>query len=269
MLSWLRRFLRRRARSLRLDDLSAALGVREAVKCVLYEKLGSRFVSRYLIRPRQSLHPLTIRCKTSDIDVFRQIFIDREYGCLDDLPDVRLVIDCGGNVGYASAYFLSQFPRCQVIAVEPDSGNFAMMQRNLARFRSRVRSVRAAVWSHSARLALSQERFRDGREWARQVRLCGPDEEADLEGVDIAALLAGSGHERISLLKVDVEGAEAVIFAENFQPWLDKVDAIAIELHDDSTFGKASDVFFAATHERGFEVTRSGELTICRRPGAR
>jgi hypothetical protein len=82
--------------------------------------------------------------------------------------------------------------------------------------------------------------------------------------VDIATLLEGSGHQRISLLKVDVEVAEAVIFAEDFQSWLDKVDAIAIELHDDTTFGNGSEVFFAAIRGRNFHMSHSGELTICR-----
>jgi hypothetical protein len=42
---------------------------------------------------------------SSDLHVFRQIFVEREYGCLDDLADVRLIIDCGANAGYSSGSF--------------------------------------------------------------------------------------------------------------------------------------------------------------------
>ena len=49
--------------------------------------------------------------------------------------------------------------------------------------------------------------------------------------------------------------------------WLDKVDAIAIELHDDTQFGDASDIVLSAVRARGFELSRNGELTICYRPG--
>jgi hypothetical protein len=112
---------------------------------------------------------------------------------------------------------------------------------------------------------LSRTPYRDGREWARQVRLCGPDEEGDLEGIDIGSLLAASGHERISLLKIDIEGAEAVVFSEHCGTWLDRVDTIAIELHDDSSFGSGSGAFHSAIAGRGFRISRSGELTICRR----
>jgi hypothetical protein len=43
------------------------------------------------------------------------------------------------------------------------------------------------------------------------------------------------------------------------------VDAIAIELHDDSVFGEATGVFFTAIDGLGFQVWRSGELTVCRK----
>jgi FkbM family methyltransferase len=259
------RRLKPRTRWRRFRTVVSALGLRSALAFLLYPRLRRGRASTYLIHPRRALHPVSVRSGSSDIDAFRQIFVDREYACLDDLRDVRLVVDCGANVGYSSAYFLSQFPNCQVIAVEPDADNFAMLRRNLAAYGPRATAIRAGVWSHPARLIVSAESYRDGREWARQVRLCRPDEEADIDGVDVASILAGSGHARISLLKVDVEGAEAVVFAENYADWLHRVDAIAIELHDDSVFGNGSDVFRSAIRGQGFHVSENGELTICRR----
>src|SRR5262249_7612430 len=103
-------------------------------------------------------------------------------------------------------------------------------------------------------------------QWSKQVRLCRPEEKGDFDGIDIGSLLASSGYERVSILKMDVEGAEAVVFGENHQSWLGRVDAIAIELHDDSIFGRGSKVFFSAINGQGFRVSQSGELTICRRP---
>lgn len=224
--------------------------------------------SEYTAHPAGALHPLMLRRGSSDREVLDQVFVEREYGCLDDLTDVDLVIDCGANAGYSSAYFLSQFPRCRLIAVEPIAGNFDLLKRNLAPYGPRATAIRAGVWSHPAPLAVSPEIYRDGREWAWQVRECGPNEQTDFQGIDIGTLLADSGCERISILKMDVEGAEAVIFAENCRPWLDRVDAMAVELHDDTSFGPATGVFQAAIDGHAFAVTRSGELTICRRSSA-
>lgn len=246
-----------------LRSIFAGLGVSAALKYLWCHTLGLGGRTEYRIRPRGIAHPLLIRRGASDIHAFKLIFVDREYACLDDLPDVRLVIDCGANVGYSAAYFLSVFPRCSVIAIEPDPRNFELLERNLAAFGERARCIRAGVWSHSTSLSLARERFREGNEWSRQVKVCEP-EQAEFAGVDIATVLANSGSERISLLKMDVEGAEAVIFSENYRSWLEKVDAIAIELHDDSTFGSGSEAFFAAIKGSHFRIINSGELTICR-----
>ena len=66
---------------------------------------------------RDADHPLRCRAGSSDLSVFRQIFLEREFGCLDDIEDARLVVDCGANVGYSAAYFLSRFPTTDIIAV--------------------------------------------------------------------------------------------------------------------------------------------------------
>jgi FkbM family methyltransferase len=190
------------------------------------------------------------------------VFEMREYSCFDSLTDVRLVIDCGANVGYTSAYFLSRFPSCHVIAVEPDPENVRILRRNLSAYGDRVTIVPSAVWSHPTALRISDVPYRDGREWARQVQECAPSEEGAFVATDIGGLLAAAPHDAISILKVDVEGAECVVFAGNTDAWLPVVENIAIELHDDSSFGSATDVVFRAVSGMPFDVSTSGELTV-------
>jgi FkbM family methyltransferase len=199
------------------------------------------------------------------MDVFRYIFIDREYAPLGDLDPVELVVDCGAYAGYSSTYFLSLFPQCRIIAVEPDPGNFELLQRNLDAYADRTTAIHAAVWSSCCNLELSTETFRDGREWTRHVHESTEDGTTTIPGVDIPAVVASTDAERISLLKMDIEGAEAVVFRDNPDEWLHRVDNIVIELHDDSAFGNASQLFFGAISRHGFNVSTSGELTICKR----
>jgi FkbM family methyltransferase len=101
----------------------------------------------------------------------------------------------------------------------------------------------------------------DGQEWARQVRPCGDGEPADFAAVDIGSLLRESGCDRISILKVDVEGAERVIFAEHFEDWIGLCDNIVIELHGPN----CERVFADAIAGQPFRVSRCGELTVCSR----
>lgn len=220
----------------------------------------------WTLHPRRAAHPLALRAGTSDIEVFYQIFVEQEYGVIDDCRDVGLVIDGGANVGYSSAYFLSAFPGCEVIAVEPDAENVDMLRRNLAPYGVRARVVASGLWSHRARLTMAESRFRDGAHWARQVRECRDDEPGGLDSVGIAELLRESGHERISILKLDIEGAETVLFSRGHEDWIDRVDHFVIELHRDSPWGDATVAFDAAIEGQGLMLSRNGELTIARRP---
>lgn len=248
-----------------LRELVSALGI---ISGVMYWLGWRLFPGRFRVvsvHPREVDYPVRVRLGSSDIAAFRQIFVDREYSCLDDMADVGVILDCGANVGYAAVYFLSRFPTAHVIAVEPDPENLRLLRDNTAPYGSRVSLVPAAVWSHRTGLVISDRPYRDGRQWARQVRACEPGETANVDAIDVGSLIDMAPVERRSIVKMDVEGAEAIIFAQNFEAWIERVDAIAIELHDDSDFGRASEVFFSAIQGRGFNVSRCGERTVCKR----
>jgi FkbM family methyltransferase len=238
-----------------------AASLKFAMMCARFTRLDS--ISMFT---KFSRHPLLCRLRTSDMMVFRQIFIWREYAALDDTPNVELVIDCGAYVGYSSAYFLTAFPNSHLVAIEPNPGNFSVLKRNLARFSDRVNLHHAAVWSKPGSLSLSETQYRDGDLWTTHVRECRVNDPDTIAAIDIPTILEQSGHERISILKVDIEGAEAVLFRKGsgVETWIGKVDAIAIELHDDSDFGPCTPIFTDAISGQGFEISSSGELTICK-----
>lgn len=215
----------------------------------------------YRLYSRDSEFPLFCRYGTSDRAVFTQIFVEREYSCIDNLNDIRFIIDCGANCGYSSASFLTQFPDAQVVAIEPDRANFEMLQRNMEPYGNRVSMLHSAVWSHRVGLVVRRGQYRDGREWTIQVQEHATDEESDITAVDIGSLLSQSEFQRIDILKVDIERAEAVVFARNYENWIDRVDTFLIELHD----SECREVFLSALQSGIFEFSRSGELTIAQR----
>jgi FkbM family methyltransferase len=215
---------------------------------------------RYTLFSKHLVHPVQVRPSTSDLSVFNQIFLHREYRCLDDLEDPRLVVDCGANVGYSAAYFLSKFPNAFVIAVEPDPGNFTELNRNLAPYETRYTALHSAIWSHATKMVLREGYMGAGREWARQVREATDVEENALVALDIPSILALSKFDRISILKVDIEGAETELFAGSTD-WLTKVDNLVIELHGD----ECEATVYKAMSKHEFAVSRSDELHVFRR----
>lgn len=197
--------------------------------------------------------PVHARPRTSDIEVFSQILFFNEYRCVSELQSPKLIVDLGANVGYSSAYFLSQFKGCKVIAVEPDPANFAELQKNVAPYRDRVTTIQAAVWPRSERVDLDHPG--QGGEWGISVK---PSDTGSIQTITIPELLRVSGQDRISLLKIDIEGAETELFSANTE-WIDNVENIVIELH-----GKeAEDAFFAKIDNWRFVVSKCDELTVC------
>jgi FkbM family methyltransferase len=213
------------------------------------------------IKPPQTAHALSARLRgSSDMDVFNQIFVEDEYACIRGIDSPALIFDLGANVGYSTAYFLNAFPAAMVVAVEPDPANFEVCRANLAPYGSRARAVCGAVWSSCSRLALSRGTFGDGREWASEVR--EPAEQPGTEAVqgwDIPSLLRLTGKEQIDLLKVDIEGSEVNVFGPESSSWLHKVSNICIELHGPH----CEEVFFHALRDFEYELSDSGELTVC------
>ena len=248
--------------SLRLNALAVLnLGLLNALRLKYHQyRLHLKPSSQaYCLRSKYAAHPIWCRPGTTDRQVFNQIYVLREYSCLDNVLGAHLIVDCGANVGYSSVYFLSRYPNARVISVEPDPENIDLLERNLRPFGGRARVVRAAVWSHATRLMFDTG---DGRgEWGIRVRECGADEPSAFPAVTIGHLLEGSGLPSISILKIDVEGAEAAIFARDYHDWLSRTDNLVIELHGD----KCRESFAAAVLGRPFTVFQHEELTVCKR----
>jgi FkbM family methyltransferase len=205
-------------------------------------------------------HPVFARPGTSDFLVFDQIFVQREYRCLNQVSNPKLILDCGANVGYSSAYFLSKYPECYVIGVEPDASNFAILQKNLDYYRGRYHAIRAAVWPRAENLRFDNFFSDAGQEWARRVEEVAADTPSAefIKTVDISTLIHFSKFDRVSILKIDIEGAEFELFSSSVE-WLDFVDNIVIELHGE----ECRDVFLKAMNGRRFNISTFGELTVC------
>jgi FkbM family methyltransferase len=228
------------------------------------------------IRVRGVNFPLLVRPLTSDLFVFNQIFVDREYAPLDDIDVPSRIVDAGANVGYSSAHFLSRFPAAHVIALEPDPDNAEMCRRNLEPYGDRARVLVRAVWPYRANLTILH--FGDLGDRAE----CGvqviegsldlaalpdhvhrdanlPVPSGEVEGMDLAAVIDMAGGP-IDLLKMDIERAECLVFGDDAAAsWLRQVSNIAIELHGSN----ARKVFFQALEGFSYESVDSGELTIC------
>ena len=89
------------------------------------------------------------------------------------------------------------------------------------------------------------------------------DETVDVCALSIEDVMARGGLTGIDLLKVDIEGAEAMLF-DRAGAWLDAVGLIVIELHAPYSFERFRD----AVGRRGFTTLAEGSTAGNRLPMA-
>jgi FkbM family methyltransferase len=174
--------------------------------------------------------------------------------------DVRYIVDCGANIGLTTLYLLHHYPAAQAVVVEPDAGNMRVCRRNLAPFARRVTFVQSGVWSASLPLVVERGRYADGGEWSFQVRPAMTGEQADLIAQTVDDLLNAGDFPRADILKMDIEAAEAELFAGPTE-WLDRVRMLVIELHGQ----ECERVVERAVAGRLARVGMCGELTLYQR----
>lgn len=205
---------------------------------------------RYTLEENWTKHPYRLNRYG---EVARRNAIDEAYREILLAGGRPLILDAGANIGASALFFAWRYKQATILAVEPETSNFALLERNAAPF-PQIVCVRAALAAADGEVQL----FDPGRSTDAFRALQageGGGHGAPLGRVRayaVASLIAEFAPETSPLLaKIDVEGAEAEVFAGNTD-WVDTFPAIAIELHDWMLPGRASAApFLKCVAERG------------------
>jgi FkbM family methyltransferase len=216
-------------------------------------------------------YPLFMRPNSSDLANYVQVFIQREYACTEALQDVELIVDCGAYVGYSTVWFAAKFPNAGIIAIEPDAQNFVLLKENTSSYPRRILKRKFVVWTDSdVSMVRCDKPYRDNKEWAAQFKPLenGSSLSTELQSITIDDIILIAGERfrsyEIDILKIDIEGAEAILFSGKYSEWLNQVKNIVIELHDDTQFGNATRAFVNACADQ-FKIETFGEITFAQR----
>ncbi len=214
--------------------------------------------------------PIWLRKNSTDGEVFRQVFQNREYElrslrrfadiqaryeALLDAGRLPVVVDAGANIGAASLWFANIFPRAHVVAIEPEPANVAMCRRNIAN-RPSISLLEAAVGSSSGRVSLNNPA---GMAWSpRSVR----SDDGNIEVVTIQDAVDEVPNGQLFIVKMDIEGFESDVFASGTE-WIDDTTVLIIEIRDWMRPGaETSFTLQRAMSDRRFEILISGENLI-------
>jgi FkbM family methyltransferase len=202
----------------------------------------------------------------SDYAVFRQIFKFEEYKTVLSLikmnfnyEEEKIIIDAGANVGYTSLYFLDQLSNVRIFGIEPFNKNMIQYKKNIKinNFEKQVVFYENALSEIENKSYIIDTSFRDGKDWAISTVATN---EGNVKGITLNEIIQKNTLKKITVLKIDIEGAERFIF--NRQKNLDFLiitQIIAIEIHDEF---KIRSHINALLQEHDFILFESGELTI-------
>ena len=180
------------------------------------------------------------RGSQADLGVFEQIFVAQDYS-LGRLRRGRelvqryeamlasgktpIIVDAGANIGASVVYWGIHFPKAQILAIEPDKANFALLRKNTQGLN--VILYEAAIGSIEGSASLSDP---GEGEWGYRT---ARDDAGGLPILSMNSLLAGgiAANAAPFIAKIDIEGAEADLFAASTD-WVQNFDLLIIELHD-------------------------------------
>ena len=229
------------------------------------EQLGFRYSykNHMLVLEKDNIE-ISLRKKSSDYEVFDQVFIRDEYHpvinyIIDNNITINTIIDAGSNIGLTSIKLLNNFPKARVICLEPDPQNYRQLSYNLKKYSDNVIIMCNALWYKEEDLYLDFG-FRDGKDWSRGVTNNSSSSEIAIKGISVNNIIQQHKLDTIDFLKIDIEGSEASLFTkETDTSFLDKVKIIAIEIHDELNCRK---VIYDILRSKNYTLFNAGELTM-------
>jgi FkbM family methyltransferase len=229
----------------------------------------------WLSKRRSDAHPsrvlrmrsgLVFACRegTSDWNTLMEVLIADEYRLAFDhigsLSGRSAVIDLGANTGLFSLLCAHLYSAVTVNAFEPAPPNCDLFLQNLALNRSlsdRITLHQVAVGPVRGRAELCYD---DNAPASANIYKTSRRR----YDVQVASLVDAldEASDRIQLLKIDIEGAEYdLLRSSHIEVW-GKVDAIALELHDDPLKEMSRDQFINRMEQIGFHARKGPFISL-------
>ena len=175
--------------------------------------------------------PFFLRYGTSDMPTYDQVFFNNEYG-FDAKPEPTSIIDAGANIGLASIFFANKYPDAKIIALEPEATNFELLLKNIEPYEN-ITAVNAALWDKNEQLEIIDPGLgkwgfmtQDIEDENKYGNTCHK-----INAMTVGTIMKEYSIDRVSILKIDIEGAEKEVFNDS-SLWIEKVDGLIVELHE-------------------------------------
>lgn len=143
------------------------------------------------------------------------------------IQDSSIVIDLGANVGDFSVAMVNQFG-CECHAIEPVTAVFNSIPSidGINKYNLAIASIPGPVLIHTS---VNRECHSIHKSIADEYGLLSS---VEVPGIPFDRLIQDLGISQVDVLKVDIEGAEAMLFQSLDEILLSRIGQITIEFHD-------------------------------------
>lgn len=174
--------------------------------------------------------------------VFKEIFLQDFYkidNLLKFLPEKAVILDVGANVGYFSMIILSKIKEVKIFAFEPVEHNYSLFLKNIELNKNVSQQVllikKVLTGSITGKVDLHMDNSINNNAAVASIYKDFSSQNTHLQQSDAVSLtefLQSKNIESVDLLKLDCEGSEYPILYETPAYVLNKVKALAIEVHN-------------------------------------
>jgi FkbM family methyltransferase len=177
-----------------------------------------------------------------------------------------VIVDLGSHIGTYSLLAADANPEADVIAVEADPDNFALLRAHCSRY-ANIRPVNAAVADRRRTMWFCHNEANSGsgslKEEPMPGHRCHP-----IETHSLSSMCEALGVRTIDLIKIDVEGYEHTLLTENDEFWWQyQPKHVIAEIYRGQDRSPTA-ALFAAMRKRGYAARRvQGLFLVPRRTG--
>lgn len=205
------------------------LGYSQTIKYFIKKFLGKKQTTKIKFKENKYF----IRTYEHDLDVLISN-LNKEFEFLKNinLSQNQIIIDAGAYIGTSSIRLSQIFKKNKIIAIEPFKENYDIMLKNIQKYENII-PLNSALVSTGYMDEVFLYKSKTGA-WGNNILKNTFDERNigilnKINKIDLISLI-NKYEKKISILKLDIEGSEKMIF-ENDVNILSDIDIIIVELH--------------------------------------
>lgn len=205
-------------------------------------------------------HKFAFPDSASFVFMYREIFEKRIYDFSSD-SQTPYIVDGGANIGLATIFFKSLYPKATIVAFEPDSEISAILRENIELSRlTSISVIEKGLWSSSGTVSFSSDGADGGRITGNETD-SSPSQGTQIPTVRLRDYL----NRTVDFLKLDIEGSEGVVL-EDCKDELKNVQHLFVEFHSFINRPQDLDRILTIMSEAGFRYYIESIGVVSKRP---